>query len=46
VLGRRVTITFERCEMTIGSLSMLNVGLGDIEFRFDTGDPAEVEKAK
>jgi hypothetical protein len=32
--------------MTSGSLSILNVGLGDIEFRFDTGDPAEVEKAK
>jgi hypothetical protein len=32
--------------MTPGSLSILNVGLGDIEFRFDTGDPAEVEKAR
>jgi hypothetical protein len=32
--------------MTNGSLSILNIGVGDIEFRFDTGDPAEVERAK
>ncbi len=32
-------------EMT-GSLSVLNVGAGDLEFRFDRGSKAEVERAK
>lgn len=32
--------------MTSGSLQILNIGLGDIEFRLDSSDPAEVEKAR
>lgn len=30
----------------VGSLSILNVGAGDLRFRFDQNEPAEVEAAK
>ncbi|WP_435020747.1 hypothetical protein TA3x_002000 [Tundrisphaera sp. TA3] len=32
--------------MTSGPLSILNIALGQVEFRADSGDPVEVEKAR
>ena len=44
--GLLICNQFWRSEMTSGSLQILNIGLGDIEFRFESGDPSEVEKAR
>ena len=33
-------------ECTFGSLSVLNVGKGDVEITFDKDDPLEIERAK
>lgn len=32
--------------MRTGSLDVLNIGAGDLKFRFDRNDPEEVKKAK